>query len=57
MDLVKLTVSFLTNLRSFRSLENLLLLVVEGFGDLPNLPFSEEWVKRIHIPKKKAAEN
>ena len=27
------------------------VLAVEGFGDLPNLPFSEEWVKRISIPK------
>ena len=29
-----------------------MLLAVEGFGDLPNLLFSEEWVKRIQIPKK-----
>ena len=29
------------------------ILAVEGFGDLPNLPFSEEWVKRIHIPRKR----
>ena len=46
---------FLTNIRSLNSLGNLLLLAVEGFGDLPNLPFSEEWIKRIHIPKKKRA--
>ena len=26
--------------------------VLEGLGDLPNLPFSEEWVKRINIPKR-----
>ena len=44
-------------LRSLKSLENLLFLVVEGFGDLPNLPFSEEWVTRINIPKKKSTEN
>ena len=25
---------------------------MEGFGDLLNLPFSEDWVKRIHIPEK-----
>ena len=37
----KLTGSLLINLKS---LENLLLLAVEGFGDLPNLPFSEELV-------------
>ena len=42
----------LTNLRSLESLETLLLLAVEGFGDLPNLPFSEDLVKRINIPKK-----
>ena len=41
----------ITNLTSLNSLENLLLLAVEGFGDLPNLPFSEEWVKRISILK------
>ena len=46
------TASLLTNLRSLRSLENLLLLTVEGLRDLPNLPFSEEWVKRINIPKR-----
>ena len=34
-----------------------MLLAVEGFGDLPNLPFSEGWVERIHISKKKASEN
>ena len=50
VDLAKLTASLLTNLRSLESLENL-LLAVEGFEDLPDLPFSEEWVKRIHIPK------
>ena len=51
--LAKLTASLLTNLTSLESLENLLLLAVEGFGDLLNLPFSEEWVKRTHIPKKR----
>ena len=35
--------SLLTN-QSLESFENLLLLVVKVFGDLPNLPFSEEWV-------------
>ena len=34
------------------SLENVLHLGLEGFGDLPNLPFSEKWVKIIHILKK-----
>ena len=47
------TAGLLTNLRSLKSLENLLRLAVEGLGDLPNLPFSEEWVKRINIPKKR----
>ena len=32
--------------------QNLLLLAVEGLRDLPNLPFSEEWVERINIPKR-----
>ena len=44
-------------LRSLESLENLLSLAVESFGDPPNLPFSENRVKRIHIPKKKATKN
>ena len=39
-------------LRSPESFENLPLLAVEGFGDLRSQPFSEEWVKRIYIPKK-----
>ena len=30
---------------------------MEGFRDLPNLPFLEKWVKRINILKKKATEN
>ena len=51
------TASLLTNHRSLKSLENLLLLAVEGFGDLPNLPFLEKWAKRINILKKKATEN
>ena len=34
-----------------------MLLAVEGFGDLPNLPFSEEWVKRMQVPEKKATKN
>ena len=42
----------LTDLRPLSSLENVLRLGLEGFGDLPNLPFSGKWVKRIHIPKK-----
>ena len=46
------TASLLTNLRSLKSLENLLLFAVEGLGDLPNLLFSEEWVKRINIPNR-----
>ena len=52
-----LTASLLTNLRSIESLKIFPLLAVEGFEGLPNLPFSEEWVKRIHIPKKKFTEN
>ena len=27
------------------------------FWSLPKIPISEEWVKRIHIPKKKATKN
>ena len=42
VDLTKLTASLLTYLRSLESLENL-------------LPFSEEWVKRIHTFEKKKA--
>ena len=57
MGLAKLTASLLKNFTSFESLEKLLLLGVEGFGDLPKIPISEEWVKRIHIPKKKATKN
>ena len=49
--------SLLTNLRPLISLENLQLLAVEDSEDLPGLKFSEEWIKRIHIPKKKATEN
>ena len=52
VGLAKVTASLLTNLRSLESFENLLLLAVEVFGDLPNLPFSVESVKRIHIPRK-----
>ena len=44
VGLAKLTASLLTNLDKYLS------LAVEGFGDLPNLPFSEDWVKRMHIP-------
>ena len=51
VDLAKLTACLLTNLRSLESLENLLLLAVAGFGNLPNLPFSDEFRKR------KATEN
>ena len=39
-------------IRCPESLENLLLLAVDGFGDLPNLLSPEEWVKRTQIPKK-----
>ena len=52
VGLAKLTASLQTNLRSLENLENLLLLAVEGFGNLPNLAFAEGWVKRIHITKK-----
>ena len=45
MGSAKLMASLLTNLRSVEILENLLFLAVEGLGDLPNQPFSEEWVK------------
>ena len=38
--------------KSYRSLESL-LLAVEGFEDLPNPPFSAEWVKRMNIPRKR----
>ena len=55
--LAKLTASLLTNFRSFENLGNRLVLAVEAFGDLPNPLFSEEWVKRIHIPKKTATKN
>ena len=55
--LAKLTASWLTNLKALESLTNLLRLAVEDFWDLPNLPFSEEGVKRKQIPKKKASEN
>ena len=47
VDLAKLIASFLIN-----KSRNLLLLAVKGFGDLPNLRCSEEWLERIHIPKK-----
>ena len=57
MGLAKLTASILTNLKSVESLENLLILAVEGFGDLPNLPFSEEWVKIINIRRKEGYQN
>ena len=53
----ELMASLLINLRSVESLGSILLLAVEGLRDLPHLPFSEEWVKRIHISKKKATEN
>ena len=49
--------SLIANLASLKSLDNPLLLAVEGFGDLSNLQFSEEWVKRIHIPKKEGYQN
>ena len=51
VGLARLTASLLTNLRSVDSLKNLLHSAQEGVGDLPNLPFPEEWVKRINIPK------
>ena len=46
--LAKLIASLLTSLGSLETLGN----NGEGFGDLLNLLFSEEWVKRIYIPKK-----
>ena len=52
MNSAKLTASLLSSLRSFESLESLLLLAVEALRDLPNLPFSEEWLKRINTPKR-----
>ena len=57
VGLAKLTASLLTDLRSLESLENVLLLAVEGLGDLPNLTFSEEWVKEYAFRGKKATEN
>ena len=37
---------------SLKSLENLMLLTMEGFGDLPSQPFSEEWVKDVRRRQK-----
>ncbi len=31
---------------------HLLLLMAAGFGELQNLPFSEELPRKLHIPKK-----
>ena len=54
--LAKLTASLLTNLGSLKSLANLLLLAVEAFREIPNLPFSEEWLKREYTSREKATE-
>ena len=52
VGLAKLIASFLTNLRSFESLENLLLLAVESFGDLQTYREKgyrkRNWFKIIH---------
>ena len=52
VGLAKATVSLLTSLSALKSFESLLLLAVRGFGNFPNLSFSEECVKIIHIPIK-----
>ena len=39
------------------SLPQLRRLGAKGFEGLPNLSFSEEWFKRVYIPKKTATEN
>ena len=43
---------FATKSQISQKSQKLLLLAVEGLRDLPNLPFSEEWVNRINIPKR-----
>ncbi len=52
-QLVKLPrVNYCSKREFLKSLGNLLILMTEGFGELQNLPFSEEWLRKTHIPKK-----